>query len=265
MAPTRKRVDAMDLLTPERFEDPGVAYAYQRAVFEGVALGERSATVSVTPTTLHVGATKRDTRRPGFEKAVREANEEGYPVLVRAAGGGATAAGPGTLGFSIIRPSKPEDARRGVGERYDDAASFVLAAFARLGFDKAEVGEVRDEFCPGDHSIRVGSFEGGMKLVGIAQRLTSRAASVGGIVLVHGEDELARVLGRVYGALSLPFRAGSVGSMRAAGCDASVEEVVRAFADEAEERYGASPTPVDGRLMDQALAGRLDHLVRLPT
>ena len=254
----------MEILTPERFEDPGVAYAYQRAVFEGVASGELPATVSITPTTLHVGVTKRDTRRPGFEDAVRAANEEGYPVLVRGAGGGATAAGPGTLGFSLIRPLRPEDARRGVGERYDEAASFVLAAFARLGFGRAEVGEVRDEFCPGDHSIRVGSFEGGMKLVGIAQRLTSRAASVGGIVLVHGEDELSRVLGRVYGALSLPFRAGSVGSMSAAGFEASVEDVVAALAEEAEERYGASPASVDGRIMDRAFSGRLDHLVRLP-
>lgn len=254
----------MEFLTPRRFEDPGVAYSYQWAVFEGVASGERPPTISITPTTLHVGVTKRDTRRPGFEEAVRAANEEGYPVLVRGAGGGATAAGPGTLGFSIIRPSKPDNARRGVGERYDEASSFVLAAFARLGFDEAEVGEVRDEFCPGDHSIRVGSFEGGMKLVGIAQRLTSRAASVGGIVLVHGEEDLARVLERVYGALSLPFRAGSVGSLRAAGCEAGVEQVVRAFAEEARERYGASRAPVDGRLMELAVAGRLDHLVRLP-
>ena len=259
----KEKADAMDLLTPQRFEDPGMAYAYQRAVFEGVATGERPPTVSITPTTLHVGVTKRDTRRPGFEDAVRAANGEGYPVLVRGAGGGATAAGPGTLGFSIIRPSKPEEARRGVGERYDEAASFVLAAFSRLGFDGAEVGEVRDEFCPGDHSIRVGSFENGTKIVGIAQRLTSRAASVGGIVLVHGEGDLARVLRRVYGALSLPFRAGSVGSMRAAGHGASVEEVVRAFAQEAEARYAATRAPVDGRLMDRVLAGRLDHLVRL--
>ena len=254
----------MDLLTPERFEDPGVAYAYQRALFEGVASGERPPTISITPTTLHVGVTKRDTRRPGFEEAVRAANEEGYPVLVRGAGGGATAAGPGTLGFSIIRPSKPEDARRGVEGRYDEAASFVLAAYARLGFHGAEVGEVRDEFCPGDHSIRVGSYEDGMKLCGIAQRLTSRAASVGGIVLVHGEEDLARVLGRVYDALSLPFRAWSVGSTRAAGSAASVEDVVAALVEEAETRYGAVTAPVDGRLMDLALAGRLDHLVRLP-
>ena len=254
----------MDLLTPDRFEDAGTAYAYQRAVFEAVASGARPPTVSITPSTRHVGVTKKDTHRPGFDVAVRAANQEGYPVLVRAAGGGATAAGPGTLGFSIIRPAKPEGRWRGTRERYDEAAALVLGAFSRLGFYEAEVGEVRDEFCPGDHSIRVGGFEEGMKLVGIAQRVTRRATSVGGIVLVHGEEDLARVLGRVYGALELPFRAASVGSMRRARSAAGVEDVVLALAEEARARYGAAPVPLDERILELARAGREEHLVRLP-
>ena len=98
---------------------------------------------------------------------------------------------------------------------------------------------MRDEFCPGDHSIRVGRWESGMKVVGIAQRITRRATSVGGIVLVEGEEELARVLGVVYAAMSLPFRRESVGSLRRAGLDAGVEEVVEAFAQEAALRCGA--------------------------
>ena len=129
----------------------------------------------------------------------------GYPVLVRSSGGGATAADEGTFGFSIIRPTDETESRRGIRERYDEAAALVLGAFSRLGV-MAEVGEVRDEFCPGDHSIRVGDGEGGMKVVGIAQRITRRATSVGGIVLVEGELELARVLERVYDAMHLPFR-----------------------------------------------------------
>lgn len=241
-----------------------MAYAYQRAVFEAVASGERPATASITPSTRHVGVTRRDTHRPGFDAAVRAANEEGYPVLVRGAGGGATAAGPGTLGFSIIRPAKPEERWKGTGERYDEAAALVLGAFSRLGLHEAEVGEVRDEFCPGDHSLRVGGFEGGMKLVGIAQRVTGRATSVGGIVLVHGEEDLTRVLGRVYGALALPFRAGSVGSLRRAGGSATVEDVVRALAREAGARYRANPVPLDERTLELARAGREESLVRLP-
>lgn len=254
----------MDLLAPGRFEEPGTAYAYQRAVFEAVASGERAATASITPSATHVGVTKRDTLRPGFAEAVRAANEMGYPVLVRGAGGGAIAAGPGTLGFSVIRPARPEERWSGTRERYDEAAALVLAAFSRLGFHDAQVGEVRDEFCPGDHSIRAGDHESGMKLVGIAQRVTRRATSVGGIVLVHGEEDLARVLGRVYAALDLPFRSGSVGSLSRAGCTASVEDVVRALAGEIEARYGAKGVPLDARTLELARSGRAEFLVRLP-
>jgi lipoate-protein ligase A len=249
----------MELLLPGRFDDPGTAYAYQRTIFEEVAAGERPPTVSITPSTHHVGVTRRDTLRPGFSEAVQASYEEGYPVLVRGAGGGATAASKGTFGFSIIRSGG--DTRRGIGERYDEAAALVLGAFARLGVKGAEIGEVRDEFCPGDHSIRTGDFENGMKLVGIAQRVTRRATSVGGIVLVWGEGELARVLSRVYASMSLPMRHGSVGSLHRTGSEADVEDVIGAFTAEAKLRYGATPVPLDERTLWRARKNRAEHLV----
>ncbi len=143
-------------------------------------------------------------------------------------------------------------------DRYEEAAALVLGAFSRLGV-RAETGEVRDEFCPGDHSIRVGSWEDGAKVVGIAQRVTRRATSVGGIVLVEGEGELAGVLQCVYAAMHLPFRPESVGSLRRAGSGAGVEEVIDAFAAEAALRYGAVRVPLDGRTL--ALARGNEHLV----
>src|SRR5919112_5443173 len=234
----------MDLLLPHRFEDSATAYGYVRTIFDQVADGTRPATVSITPSTRHVGVTRRDTFRPGFEDAVRASGEMGYPVIVRSSGGGATAADRGTFGFSIIRPADEKESGRGIGERYDEAAALVLGAFSRLGV-MAEVGEVREEFCPGDHSVRVGDEEGGMKVVGIAQRITRRATSVGGIVLVEGERDLARVLERVYGAMWLPFRSGSVGSLRRAGYEVRIQDVIEAFAAEAERVYGAVRTPVD--------------------
>ena len=229
------------------------AAGYFRAVFEQVASARRPATVSITPSSRHVGVTRRDTLRPGFQEAVRSANEEGYPVLVRSSGGGATAADAGTFGFSIIRPAE-EEMGRGIPGRYDEAAALVIGAFARVGLRNAKVGEVKDEFCPGDHSVRVGGWEGGMKLCGIAQRVTRRATSVGGIVLVEGEEELARILASFYGALGLPFRPDSVGSARRAGNEASVEAFIEAFAAEAEERYGAGRVPLDEETV--ALASR---------
>ena len=251
----------MELLTPGRFEEPKIAYGYQGVIFEQVGAGERPPTVSITPSTRHVGVTRRDAFRPGFTDAVRASHEEGYPVLVRTAGGGATVAGPGTFGFSIIRPASDHEARRGISDRYDEAAALVLAAFGRLGV-RAQVGEVRDEFCPGDHSIRVGSWEGGMKVVGVAQRITRRATSVGGLVLVEGEGELARILERVYGAMRLPFRPESVGSLRRAGCEAGVGETIGAFAAEAQRRYGAVRVPLDSGVLELARERGEAHLIR---
>jgi octanoyl-[GcvH]:protein N-octanoyltransferase len=251
----------MELLRPDGFESATTAYGYTRTIFEEIASGGRPAVFSISPSVRHVGVTKKDTHRPGFGEAVRLANGEGYPVLVRGAGGGAIAAGAGTFGFSIIRPAGGEDPRAGIGGRYDEAVSLALAALLRLGV-RAEVGEVRDEFCPGDRSLRVGGFEGGMKLVGIAQRVTRWAASVGGIVLVSGEGELARVLELFYGAIGLSFRPGSVGSLRRAGSEATVREAMDAFAEEAIHRYGAEPIPLDGRTLKKARWLGSDALVR---
>jgi lipoate-protein ligase A len=252
----------MELLLPGRFEDPVQASGYVRTIFDQIAAGERPATISITPSTRHVGVTRRDTFRPGFADAVRASNEEGYPVLVRGSGGGATAADRGTFGFSIIRPADAGEAKRGIHERYDEAAALALGAFGRLGV-LAEVGEVRDEFCPGDHSLRVGDWESGMKLSGIAQRLTRRATSVGGIVLVSGERELALVLSRVYGALELPFRPESVGSLRLAGSEATTEDAIEAFATEAAARYGASRVPLDDLTLGLARKAGEEQLILL--
>jgi octanoyl-[GcvH]:protein N-octanoyltransferase len=95
--------------------------------------------------------------------------------------------------------------------------------------------------------------EGGMKIVGIAQRITRLATSVGGIVLVEGERELARVLERVYSAMQLPFRPQSVGSLRRAGYEAGTQDVREAFAVEAELRfYGAVRVKLDEKTQELA-------------
>jgi len=250
----------MDLLLPYRFESASTGYGYVRTIFEQVASGARPATISITPSTRHVGVTRRDTFRPGFAEAARSATEMDYPVLVRSSGGGATAADLGTFGFSIIRPADENESRRSIRDRYDEAADFVLGVFSRLGVE-TEVGEVRDEFCPGDHSIRIGDRESGMKIVGIAQRVTRRATSVGGIVLVEGERELARVLRRVYGTMHLPFRPGSVGSLRRAGYKAGTQNAIEAFALEAEQVYGAVRTPVDEETLALAKAEGGQYLI----
>jgi lipoate-protein ligase A len=231
------------LLTADGFDDLKMFYDYLVRVFEEVAAGERPATITVTPSVKHVSVTHRDTRRPGYDEAVREAGALGFPVLVRGSGGGAIAAHEGTFGFSILKPTTPSESRRGIRSRYDEATALALGALARLGVGDVSVGEVKDEWCPGDQSLRVGGHENGMKIVGIAQRVRSRATSVGGIVLMNGESELARVLTRVYGAMNLPLRPESVGSLSRAGHAIARDAAIRAFAEEASERYDATPAP----------------------
>lgn len=92
--------------------------------------------------------------------------------------------------------------------------------------------------------------------------MTNRATSVGGIVLVEGEEELALVLGKVYGALDLPFRPASVGSARRAGSDAPFGSFLEAFAAEAEARYDASRLPLDDETAVLARRNGAAHLVR---
>ena len=60
-----------------------------------VAAGVPPSTPSITPSTCHVGLTNRHTLRPGFADAVGASHEEGYPVLLRSSGGGATGRGLG--------------------------------------------------------------------------------------------------------------------------------------------------------------------------
>ena len=148
IAGTREPEGSMELL-PGRIEGVATAYGYVRTVFDQVASGERGPTVSITPSIRHVGVTRRDTFRPGFSDAVRASREEGYPVLVRGAGGGATAAHYGTFGFSIIRPSDGAEAHRGITDRYDEAAALALGAFSRLGVRGVAVGRCGTSSVPG--------------------------------------------------------------------------------------------------------------------
>lgn len=134
---------------PDRFDDVGEGYAYIRTIFEQVASGERPPTVSITLSSRHVGMTKRDAHRPNFEEAVRVCREESYPVLVRASGGGAIAAGRGTFGFSVVRPATPQERRRGTQTRYDEAASLILASLGRLGVKGRRPARSKTSSVPG--------------------------------------------------------------------------------------------------------------------
>lgn len=233
----------MEILVAGPFETPEDGFGLQQAILEEVAAGERGPTALMWSSSRYVGATRQETRLPGFGEATRAASELGFPVLVRNSGGGAVAANRGSLSFSLTSPV--EDLRHGLYERYAEGVDLVAAALRRLGVE-AEAGEVEDEFCPGAYSVRSGGPRG-VKHAGLAQRVTRRAARLEALILATETDEITAALARFYNALGLPFRPSSVGDL-----PTGVPGVIHALSEEVRERFGADEGRVGEHTLDRA-------------
>jgi lipoate-protein ligase A len=154
------------------------------------------------------------------------------------------AANEGSISFSLTFPV--EDLRRGLSDRYTEGVKLVVAALNKLGV-AAEAGEVEEEFCPGAYSVRSGGYSG-IKVAGLAQRVTRQAARVEALILVTQTAELRAVLELFYGALGLPFRPEGVADLPGA----DVPRAVRTLADKVKERYRANETEIGEKTMQRA-------------
>ena len=230
-------------MVPDPLSNPEDGFGLQQALLEEVAAGERASTALAWTSSRYVGATHLETRLPGFGAAIKEAGKLGFPVLVRNSGGGAVAANEGSISFSLTFPVA--DMRRGLYERYSEGADLIIAALKRVGIE-AEAGEVEGEFCPGEYSVRSGG-PGGIKVAGLAQRVTRRAARLEALILVTQTPSLVPVLAKFYGALDLPFRPESIGDL-----PISVMEIVQALSAETQARYDAYEAPLEERLLERA-------------
>ena len=237
----------MEILVAEHLHEPEDGFGLQQAVLEEVAAGERGLAALMWTSSRYVGATRPETRLPGFGEAVRLAGEAGFPVLVRNSGGGAVAANRGSLSFSLTFPV--EDLRHGLYERYAEGVDLVAAALRRIGVE-AEGGEVEGEFCPGAYSVRSGG-SWGVKHAGLAQRVTRRAARLEALILVSETEEVSAVLTRFYGALGLPFRPRSVRDL-----PVGVERIVEALVEEVGGRYGAVEGRIGAGTLERARSSR---------
>ncbi len=221
----------MEILVTQSLAHPEDGFGLQQAVLEETAAGVRGPTALLWTSSRYVGATRPETRLPGFGEAARLAEEADFPVLVRNSGGGAVAANEGSISFSLTFPV--EDMRHGLYERYTEGVEIIVAALGRLGV-AAETGEVEGEFCPGAYSVRSGG-RSGVKIAGLAQRVIRRTARIEALVLATNTTEVRHVLECFYGALGLPFRPESVADLP--GVD--VPRAISALFEEVRERYGA--------------------------
>lgn len=163
---------------------------------------------------------RRETAKPGYDRAVTAARDHGFEPVERRVGGRAVAYTGSTVAFAHAVPV--ERPRTGIDARYEMASERLQRALASLGVD-AVPGEPDGAFCPGDHSLQRDG-----KLVGIAQRVRTDAALVAGCIVVAGRRRIASVLDAVYDALDQPFDPASVGSVVAAGGPNDPDRVVDA-------------------------------------
>jgi octanoyl-[GcvH]:protein N-octanoyltransferase len=235
--------ERVEILIAGPFDAPEDGFGLQQALLEEVAAGERGPTALMWTASRYVGATRQETRLPGFAAATEAASGLGFPVLVRNSGGGAVAANRGSLSFSLTFPV--EALRHGLHERYSEGLDLIASALRRIGVE-AEGGEVEGEFCPGAYSVRSGG-PWGVKHAGLAQRVTRRSARLEALVLVSETAEVRAVLERVFGLLGLPFRPESIGDL-----PADVSQVIKALSEELRGRYQTKRGRIGKKSMDRA-------------
>jgi lipoate-protein ligase A len=143
----------VEILVAGPFDDPEDGFGLQQAILEEVAAAERGPAALMWTSSRYIGATRQETRLPGFAAATEAASKLGFPVLVRNSGGGAVAANRGSLSFSLTFPVA--DLRHGLYERYSEGLDLIASALRSIGVE-AEGGEVEGEFCPGAYSVRSG-------------------------------------------------------------------------------------------------------------
>jgi lipoate-protein ligase A len=195
------------LLTAAFPGDATLEAAVTHALLERVGAGELPELLRIVPMPPTVNFGRLDAHAAGFPDAVRAASEHGFAPVHRLAGGRAAAYHEGVLTFAWVVAG--EDPQAGTHARFAWLAELVAGALRDLGLD-ASVGDLPGEYCPGTYSVRVG----GVKVSGLAQRVTKAASATEGMVVVTGGDRVRDVLVDVNAALGVawdPSTAGDLG------------------------------------------------------
>jgi lipoate-protein ligase A len=160
-------------------------------------------------------------RRPRWVQACAASAAEGWPVQVRASGGGLVPQGPGLWNMTLAWPA-PGAEPRDTEAIYRALTDELAAAFARLGV-VAGAQAVEGSFCDGRFNLAAG----GRKLVGTAQawrRVDGRPVVLAHAAIVATADpgaltEAANRFETTCGGES-PYRADALTSVARAWCAA---------------------------------------------
>ena len=186
---------------------------------------------------------RRDSRRPGFERATEVVRERGFVPVIRPQGGQLAAYHRGSVAIDhVVRTSNPTD---GLKARFEQFATLHAGVLSAFGLD-VRVGELPGEYCPGEYSINVA---GVTKVVGSAQRITRDGWLFSTIVQVAGSAEIRDVLTAAYDALGYELDSSTIGSAE------DYEPGIRAGAVEQAliDQYSAGSDVIRGELSTEIL------------
>ena len=196
-------------LVTECYPDrPAFDTAISRALLERVGQGAEPETLRLYLPGPILAFGPQDSASPGFAAAVQAAAEGGFAPIRRLAGGRAAVFHETTFAFSWTLPDA--NPVPGVRPRFALLADIIKRALVALGID-ARVGEVHGEYCPGEFSVNA---NGRTKLMGVGQRMVSRAVHVGGVVVAADSYRIRNILLPVNAALGIEWDPATVGSVQ---------------------------------------------------
>jgi octanoyl-[GcvH]:protein N-octanoyltransferase len=149
---------------------------------------------------------RRDTLRPGYERAASAVRHRGFDPVVRPQGGSLAAYHRGSVVVDHVH--RAEQKSLDPVERFRRFATLHAEMLIGLGVD-ARIGPVPGEYCPGDYSINAG----GVKIVGSAQRVTRDGWLFSTVIQVSGTAVLREVHTAAYRELGYDFDPGTVGTL----------------------------------------------------
>jgi octanoyl-[GcvH]:protein N-octanoyltransferase len=169
---------------------------------------------------------RRDTLLPGYPAARAACERRGFTPFVRPVGGRMAPYHFETVLLDLAAPHP--DPKAGIRERFTTFADAIAAGLRSLGVD-ARVGEVPDEYCPGEFSVNTG---GRRKLAGVAQRVNRWGYVVSALVVVGDPEPLRAVTSEVYRALDIRLDPATIGAVSDDLPDIAWSEVAAAIRPE---------------------------------
>ena len=185
---------------------------------------------------------RRDSRKPGFERASEAVRQRGFVPVIRPQGGQLAAYHRGSVAIDhVVRTSNPTQGLKDRFEQFSRLHADVLSAF---GLD-ARIGELPGEYCPGEYSINIAGL---VKVVGSAQRITRDGWLFSTIVQVTGSALISEVLTTAYEEIGYELDPSTIGSIEdhhpGISAQAVEQALVEAYASGTEASRASLPAGV---------------------